>query len=146
MYSLAIIQQWRRMALISALLILTSACAFQFPGVHKFNIQQGHIITEEMLDQLEMGQTKRQVAFVLGNPLLIDTFNPNRWDYYYSMRRANGDFIERHMTLYFEDDTLARMEGDYQPIATGEAAASGDIDLTTEEPEQIEPLMDGPEL
>src|SRR5690625_867813 len=65
-----------RLILVATLFAGLAGCSyFQFPGVHKIYVQQGHIITEEMLDQIEPGLTKRQVRYVLGATLLADSFN-----------------------------------------------------------------------
>ena|SRR5690606_5115515 len=114
-----------RYLLVAVVIAGLAGCSyFRFPGVHKINIQQGHIITEEMVAQLQTGQTKRQVRFVLGNSLLPNTFNDDRWDYYYSLRRgADDSFTEHLLTVYFENDLLARWEGDY---LKGPAPMSGD--------------------
>ena len=57
-----------------------------FPGAYKIDIQQGNVITQEMVDQLRPGMTRAQVQYVMGTPLLEDTFNKDRWDYVYSMQ------------------------------------------------------------
>lgn len=110
-----------------AAVVITSlvGCAnFRFPGVHKINIQQGHIITQEMVEQLKLGMNKRQVRFVLGNSLLPNTFNDDRWDYYYSVRRGSAGDIKQYLyTVYFENDLLVKTEGDYLP---GPAPMSSD--------------------
>lgn len=104
-----------RVLLVSLCVLSLSGCNF-FPGVHKLNIQQGHIITPEMVSKLQLGMTKRQVRFVLGNSLLPDTFNDNRWDYYYSLKRGrDGDFVKHLFTVYFENEKLVKTEGDYLP-------------------------------
>ena len=112
-----------RVLLVSLCVLSLSGCNF-FPGVHKLNIQQGHIITPEMVSKLQLGMTKRQVRFVLGNTLLPDTFNDNRWDYYYSLKLGKtGDFTKHLFTVYFENDKLVKTEGDYLP---GKPALSDD--------------------
>ncbi|RYZ97549.1 MAG: outer membrane protein assembly factor BamE [Moraxellaceae bacterium] len=104
-----------RILLVSICVLSLSGCKY-FPSVHKLNIQQGHIITQEMVDQLRLGMNKRQVRFVLGNTLLPNTFNDNRWDYYYSVRRGSHGEITKHLyTVYFENDILVKAEGDYLP-------------------------------
>lgn len=104
-----------RVLLVTLCVIGLAGCKF-FPSVHKLNIQQGHIITEDMVSQLKLGMNKRQVRFVLGNTLLPDTFNDNRWDYYYSLRRGSDGSKTSHLfTVYFEDDKLVKTEGDYLP-------------------------------
>ena len=112
------------------LMLVLSACSwFQFPGVYRLSIQQGNIITQDMVDQLEVGMTKRQVNFVLGTALIQDSFNLDRWDYYYSLRKPNGKTTERKFTVYFLDDALIRTDGDFElkpPTAPEDAA--GDLD------------------
>lgn len=114
-----------RHLLVAVVIVGLAGCSnFRFPGVHKINIQQGHIITEEMVQQLQVGQTKRQVRFVLGTSLLPHTFNDNRWDYYYSLRRGSDDSFSQHLlTVHFENERLARWEGDHLP---GRAPMSGE--------------------
>ncbi len=103
---------------------LTACSSFRFPGVYKIGIQQGHIITQEMVEQLKLGMNKRQVRFVLGNTLLPNTFNDDRWDYPYSVRRGSqGDITQYLYTVYFENDKLVKTEGDYLP---GKAPMSGE--------------------
>lgn len=112
-----------RVLLVSLCVLSLASCQF-FPGVHKLNIQQGHIITQEMVDQLKVGMSKRQVRFVLGSSLLPDPFNDNRWDYHYSLKRgSNGEASKHLFSVYFEGDKLSKMEGDYLP---GPAPQSGD--------------------
>lgn len=86
-----------------------------FPGVYKIDIQQGNVITQEMIDQLKPGMTKRQVQFVMGTPLIRDTFNQNRWDYVYSLQPGGKTRQQESVAIYFEDDLLSRFEGDYLP-------------------------------
>ena len=63
---------------------LLGACSFVgFPGVYKIDVEQGNIVDQEMADQLKPGMSRRQVRFILGTPLVEDTFNQDRWDYLY---------------------------------------------------------------
>lgn len=88
---------------------------FQFPGVYKIAIPQGNIITQDMVDQLRPGMTKRQVQFVMGSPLVTDPFRQNRWDYVYNYQPGGGERVGERVTVYFENDQLVRLTGDYQP-------------------------------
>lgn len=104
-----------RVLLVALCVFILASCRF-FPGVHKLNIQQGHIITPEMVSKLNLGMTKRQVRFVLGNTLLPNTFDDSRWDYYYSLKRGKTGVTTTHLfTAYFEGDNLIKTEGDYLP-------------------------------
>ena len=114
--------------LFTALLVsLLSACSFVgFPGVYKIDVEQGNIVTQEMADQLRPGMSKRQVRFILGTPLVEDTFNPNRWDYPYVKRNGENILSQSSITVEFEGETLVNVSGDYLPPAwqTQEEAVS----------------------
>ncbi len=148
----AYIAMWRRvgqLSLVSLLFVSLAGCSyFQFPGVHRINIQQGHIITQDMLDQLQPGMTKRQVRFVLGDPLLPDTFNDDRWVYYYSIRRgSSGHLFQRSLNVHFEDGVMTHYDGDYIPSRPGDAPVTGDADADLPTPpgedddELVEPQL-----
>ncbi|WP_370980035.1 outer membrane protein assembly factor BamE [Agaribacterium sp. ZY112] len=109
------------LTLISLIILSCSACSnLKFPWVYQVKIMQGNFIEQDMVDQLEIGQTKNQVRYVLGTPLVEDTFNPDRWDYFYNVRRGDKDFGKWHFTVFFEDGKLARWEGDAEPRKKGQ--------------------------
>lgn len=85
------------------------------PFVYRMTVQQGNIITEEMVDRLELGMNKRQVQFLLGTPVLTDFFQTDRWDYTYTIQRGHDPMEIRYLTLHFQEDSLARIEGDIRP-------------------------------
>jgi len=91
-----------------ALCLLLTGCAF--PGVFKINIDQGNIITQEQLDQLKPGLTRRQVHFILGNPLIVDSFNSNHETYVQTQQIAGGDINKQRLTIFYEDDTYTHYE------------------------------------
>ncbi|MGI9275821.1 MAG: outer membrane protein assembly factor BamE [Endozoicomonas sp.] len=86
-----------------------------FPGAYKIDIQQGNVITQNMVDQLRPGMTRNQARYVLGTPLLEDTFNKDRWDYVYSLQPGGKDRTQQTLTIFFEDDKLASIQGDFLP-------------------------------
>ncbi len=98
------------LVLICAVLAL-SACSF--PGVYRIDIPQGNIITQEMVDQLRPGLTKRQVNFIMGTPLIRDTFDQDRWDYVYSFQPGGGERAQERLTVFFENGELTRFVGDF---------------------------------
>ena len=114
-------------SILLILLLLASSCSsFEFPGVHKINIQQGNVITQKMIDKLKPGMTKSQVRFVLGNAIVDDAFNNDRWDYIYSIQISGDKPLVKSMSLYFVDDQLSHFEGDYLPTAEQTKAATTD--------------------
>lgn len=86
------------------------------PSVHKIPVQQGNIIEQDMIDTLKPGMTKAQVQFVLGTPLIVDTFDQSQWIYPYSLIDARSRKKEKRLIVYFDaSGKLSRMTGDYLP-------------------------------
>ncbi len=81
--------------------------------IYKLDIQQGDLLTKSLVDSLKPGMTKRQVTLVMGSPSVISPFDQNRWDYVSTLRQGNGRMEHKALTLYFENDALAKIEGDY---------------------------------
>jgi len=79
------------------------------------DIQQGNFVSQEMLNQLKVGQTRDQVKFVLGTPLLADAFHTNRWDYPFYLARGNGELTTSRVTVYFKDDKVDHFDGGNLP-------------------------------
>lgn len=95
-------------------LLAASGCSY-FPGVYKIDIQQGNVITQDMVDQLRPGLTKRQAQYIMGTPLIEDTFNQSRWDYVYSLQPGGKDRQQESISLFFENDLLTHFVGDFIP-------------------------------
>ena len=89
--------------------IAAAACS----PIYKLDIQQGNLFNKNLVDTLKPGMNKRQVTLVMGSPSIISPFNQNRWDYVSTWRRRNGRMDTKDLVLYFENDSLARIEGDY---------------------------------
>lgn len=100
-------------------LLALSACnsvsSLDFPGVYKIGIPQGNIITQDMVDQLRPGMTKRQVIFVMGTPLVRDPYHQDRWDYIYSYQPGGGVRGQEKVSVFFVNDELVSFSGDFLP-------------------------------
>lgn len=104
-----------RKFLISIITItLLSGCS-EFPGVYKIDIPQGNIISQETVDKLKPGMNYSQVRYVLGTPLVVDTFNGERWDYIYTLKKGGNKRTQEHLSLFFTDGQLTSFSGDYKP-------------------------------
>ncbi|MEX2489575.1 MAG: outer membrane protein assembly factor BamE [Pseudomonadales bacterium] len=118
-----------RASTILAISLILSACSsIPFPGVHRINIQQGNVISQTMIDKLRPGMTKSQVRFVLGNPMLDDQLNQDRWNYVYSLKIGGGKRIQKQLVMHFSDGRLSHFEGDYLP--TSEKKVHEPIEVT----------------
>lgn len=105
--------------LISVLLLgLFAGCSSTKIGPHRIDVQQGNALNQDNIARLKPGLTRSQVRFLLGTPLVVDPFRTDRWDYVYLFYKAGKLTEQKRITLFFEGDTLARMEGDVPPPAT----------------------------
>ena len=104
------------------------------PKVYKIDIQQGNAISSEMLMKLKPGMTKAQVRFVLGTPLIKDTFHKERWDYVYVMRVKDIVIEKRHVVLNFADELLKNITGEVIPKKD-----NNEIDVSSKEKESTKP-------
>ena len=112
------------MRFFGLLLLCVSLAACTLPRVHKITIQQGNVITQEMIDRLKPGMTRRQVAFIMGDPVLRNGFTPDRWDYVYTIQLPNQAIQTRYVSLFFEDEVLAYFTGDFAPTEARPAVAN----------------------
>lgn len=105
-------------------LAMLAGCSL--PGVYKIDIQQGNVVTQDMIDQLRPGMTRQQVRFIMGSPLIQDTFHPNRWDYLYSLQAAGGQRKQERVSLVFNgDNQLSSLAGDFMPGTSREQQIMG---------------------
>lgn len=96
-----------RLSLFSLLILTIGGCQI----VYRLPTRQGNIIEQKQLDQLKLGMTPAQVTYLLGTPLATSQLDSARWDYVSDYRSPRGEHSQRVVSLYFEADQLARMEG-----------------------------------
>jgi hypothetical protein len=87
-------------------------------------------VTQEELNKLEPGMTRRQVQYIMGSPMIADVFHQDRWDYIYLMQPGYGKPSSDHVTLYFEGDVLQRVEGSMHPQDVGADAPASSHQVT----------------
>ena len=109
------INEIRPAPLVLAVLVfslLASACSSShFPWLYRLDIEQGNVIDDEAkISQLKEGMTQRQVVFLLGTPVIRDTFHQERWDYLYSYRTGKGVLTRDRLNLTFAGDLLQSIE------------------------------------
>lgn len=100
--------RFRVVSLVIAALALT-AC------VYRIDIQQGNLLDDEDIVQVQVGMTRSQVQFLLGTPMVADSFHRNRWDYAYYLRRGRSpDVAQRWVVVHFEDDRVSSIDRDLE--------------------------------
>ena len=119
--------------------LLVTACSSSLPSIkpYKMPIQQGNLVTSKMMMQLKPGMTKTQVRFVMGTPLINDSFHKDQWDYFYQMEKDGAIIEKRRVILMFEKDLLAKVKGDVIPANANKNEDRQDIaPIKSSEPNQ----------
>jgi outer membrane protein assembly factor BamE len=100
----------RKLLIALALAALTSGCGM----LYRTPIYQGNLLEKSNVEQLQQGMDKRQVMNLLGSPSVADPFHQNRWDYVATQRTGRtGPTQKKTLTLWFENDQLAKWDGEY---------------------------------
>lgn len=106
---------------------LLAACTYKpgFINEYRIDVQQGNVLTQDMVAQLKPGQTRDQVRFILGTPLITDIFHRQRWDYVYRFRDGRSGAVEaRQFSVFFDaEGRLERVAGDVDVAADDELSA-----------------------
>jgi len=112
-----------RYIIIISLILVLASCSWApnlsylgLPRVHKVDIPQGNFIEQDQINQLRPGMNKQQVRFIMGTPMLDDSFHANRWDYIYRFKPGYGEIDAKQATLYFNDaGKLDNIQGTFRP-------------------------------
>ena len=108
----------------------------KIPFVHRIDVQQGNVIDQAMVAQLRKGMDKKKVGFIMGTPIIADTFHADRWDYVYTFQPGGGQVERRQITAIFVDGNLDHLEGDVKP-AMGRLEVDTRQDTTIDVPEYV---------
>ena len=94
-----------RLLLCSTATLLATAC------VYRINIQQGNFLDQAAVEQVKTGMTRSQVRYLLGTPMVADSFNKERWDYIYYLKKGRTRHVDsRRVTVYFDGEKVARLD------------------------------------
>ena len=109
----------RKLLAIVLVVLFASGCGV----LYRQPIYQGNLLDKAAVEQLQQGMDKRQVMTLLGTPSIRDPFHQDRWDYTASRRTGrSGPTDVKNMTLFFENEALAKWEGEYYPEEDSELA------------------------
>ncbi len=98
-------------------------------GIYKIDVQQGNLITQDLINQVKPHMTKRQVQYILGTPLTVNPFHKNRWDYIFTNQPGDEERTRQQVSLVFKDDQLVVIDGDLKPGTTPVLVPKKDVDI-----------------
>lgn len=91
------------MKLVYTIVLFFSLSGCIFPDVYKLDVQQGNIVTQDMLNQLKVGMDQRQVLYIMGTPVLNNPYSKKRWDYLYSLEEDDEVTKRYRVSIYFDE-------------------------------------------
>lgn len=92
---------------VFALLIgLLSGCSY-----FRLPVLQGNVVEPEKAEQLRIGMTPSQVEFLLGTPLIKESFGRPRWDYVVYYRNPGAEVYHQRLSIFFEDQKISQIDG-----------------------------------
>lgn len=89
------------------LALLLTGCSWI---MYKPSVQQGNMLTPEQVSQLKLGMTEEQVRYIMGSPVLENTFETNRWHYVYSLQPNGNKSVQERVSLVFANGTLQSID------------------------------------
>ncbi|HUN27564.1 MAG TPA: outer membrane protein assembly factor BamE [Steroidobacteraceae bacterium] len=103
---------------VRSALILIALAPLAGGCVYQMNIQQGNFLEKRAINQLQVGMTRSQVRYLLGTPVVPATFDIDRWDYLYYLKKGRIHRAQKYLlTVYFQNDKVARIDNHgYKPI------------------------------
>jgi outer membrane protein assembly factor BamE len=112
-------------AAVAALLLIAAAVG---GCVHRPYIQQGNYLETTDVDQVTSGMTRSQVRYLLGTPMVADSFNKERWDYIYYLKKGRNSHVDsRRVTVYFDGDKVAKLDKPTAAEAAKQDASAAQI-------------------
>lgn len=94
-----------KMKSLAAVLLLAlglSACSTVKKVVYRIDVPQGNYLEQDKVEQLQIGMNQEQVLYLLGGPVLIDSFAQNRWNYVFIKREGHNDPVQHTLQVYFD--------------------------------------------
>ncbi len=102
-------------AVVAGLAATQSSCS-----LYRITVQQGNVITQDMVDRLKPGMTREQVAYIMGEPVVRNPFNEDQWDYVYTLEVPGRTERQRKLSLFFNEGVLSHLTGDFKPAGDAE--------------------------
>ena len=116
------------MNILQRVLLWTVLGASASACVYRINIQQGNFLDQAAVEQVKPGMTRSQVHYLLGTPMVADSFDKERWDYIYYLKKGRSNKVDsRRVTVYFEGDKVARLDKPTAAEAAAQDASAAQI-------------------
>ncbi len=73
-------------------------------------VQQGNVIEENKVELLKIDMSREQVIFLLGEPVLNNIFDKDRWDYVFFRKRDPEKTQLNMVSIFFKENKIISMK------------------------------------
>jgi outer membrane protein assembly factor BamE len=79
--------------------------------VYRMSIVQGNFLEGKTIDQVKVGMTRAQVRYLLGTPMVPESFDKERWDYLLYFKQGHLKTPQEwHAIVYFQDEKVSKID------------------------------------
>ncbi|TKB55360.1 outer membrane protein assembly factor BamE [Ferrimonas aestuarii] len=108
-------KQLQYLLLAAVAAVTLSGCSVLEKMVYKIDIPQGNFIEQNQVEKLRIEMTKEQVEFILGRPVVRDSFADNTWYYVYQFKSGRtNELTNKQLIVNFDQGKVASITGDYE--------------------------------
>jgi len=133
----------------AALSLSLSACSVFDWLIYKPDIPQGNYMETQQVEKLRIEMTKEQIEYILGRPVLRDSFADDTWYYVYHYKSGrDASITHKELIIHFEGEILTKVDGDYElaedfytPLDQSRLPDASLIGVEAELKEGTEPLI-----
>lgn len=125
------------LAIVTSMLL--TGCSLVDRWVYRPDINQGNYVTKDAIELLQVGQSKEQVVFVMGSPMLTSSFGDNVWYYVFRQQPRHGNVSQITYAVYFDgigvvsDIKTSTLEGSLSLEEMNKQEISDPIDIKSED-------------
>ena len=119
--------------------MLLTGCSLVDRWVYRPDINQGNYVTKDAIELLQVGQSKEQVVFIMGSPMLTSSFGDNVWYYVFRQQPRHGNVSQITYAVYFDvigvvsDIKTSTLEGSLSLEEMNKQEISDPIDIKSED-------------
>ena len=100
--------------LLATFTVVLPSCTFVDWLVFKQDVPQGNFLETKDIEKLRIEMSKEQVAYLIGRPVIEDTFGGDTWHYVFHFKSGhNAKVSHKEFILKFADNKLLSASGDY---------------------------------
>ncbi|WP_158969549.1 outer membrane protein assembly factor BamE [Paraglaciecola sp. L3A3] len=106
--------KFKNLLVVVAVTLMFSSCA---DWIFRIDVPQGNFLDKKDVAKLRIEMTKEQVEFVLGKPVVEDSFDHDTWYYLYQMKRGmkkRGEDFRKELIIKFVDNKITEVTGDFE--------------------------------